>query len=832
MLRHLLAAAWRNLRADRLHAAVGVAGLAFGAAAVILAGLYVASELAYDGFIPGADEVFVVTSDLRMPGQAPVVTDYAPGWIAGRLRASGSPPPTVARLVYDRLTVSHGEIAAREEVAWVDPGFFQVLPLPALAGDPAAALARPDGVVITRAAARRYFGRDAPLGETLDLDGAGPLQVGAVLRDLPPETHLGQELFAAGTAPFSRLARLEAQGGTQRGFATWLVTPRPGQHPAARFETVRMRTYVRAASPGARKALAAALAPDRLGPLAGLPDGSSVRFDLTPLRALHLQAFRGASLGAAETRSSRGALAAIGAAAGMVLVLAVINFVNLATARGARRAVEVGVRKAAGAQRRHLVLQFIGEGALQVLCALVLALALVEVSLPWLNAFLGKALSFPYWRDPRLLAGLLAGAAALSVLAGAYPALVLSAFRPATVLKGGPVAGNGSGRLREALVAGQFAVLIVLILAVIVVWRQTRFAMEEGLKLDTDQILTIEMTPCRTAFETEVRRLPGVTGAACSSVNLLDLDSFDPVKFVMDANLPGGPTVHADVGVVDYGWFELYGIEPLAGRLFSRRHAIDEQKPQDWPKPQHGTIVLNESAVRKLGLPAPQSAIGRRVAVGPGLGEFDVVGVVPDATLNLKSAPVKPTVFMVDFINYPADQVLSVRLDGRRLAETTGAIDRLWRRTGQAGAIQRRFLDDYVRQLYRTTLQQGLLAAALGALALLLAGLGLFALSAFTAERRTKEIGVRKAMGASSAQVFRLLLWRFARPVLIAWAAACPIGWWLMRRWLDGFAYRIELSAWIFLAAGAAALAVAGVTVGGHALAIARRRPVQALRYE
>ncbi len=834
MLRHTLAAALRNLSRNRLYGALSILGLALGLAAAILAGLYIASELNYDRFAPGHQRVFVVTTELRSPGQASVVSDYSPAWLARRIRQGLPQANAAARLVYDQASLPHSATAAREDLAWVDPDFFAILRLPAIAGDPRRALADPGGVVITRTIARKYFGIDAPLGQTIELNGDRLLQVRAVLADFPSETHLTQQVFASGRAAFSRLSRLDSSTNGDSGFATWLVTPRPGETPPVRFESVRLRTYVRIED--RRQAGAAVAALNRLVSggdiLGGLPPGSAVRLDLAAISSLHLQDFRGANLGAGDVRSSPGGLLGLGAAAALVLVLAVVNLVNLTTARATQRAVEVGVRKAAGARRGDLILQFVGEAALQVAAATALALALVELTLPGLNAFLGKTMSLAYWRDPAVALGLLATALLLSLAAGAYPGAVLAAFRPARVLKGGPIETNGSGTVRLALVVGQFAVLIGLIIAVSVIWMQTRLATGQGLRMETDQVLVVQTTPCRGAFEAEIRRLPGVRSAACSSRNLLGLDDFDPVKNVMDAKVAGGPIAHADMGLVDHDWFDLFGIRPLAGRLFSHERGKDELPLQNFPEPQRGSVVINLAAAQALGLANPASALGRQIQVGPGYGEFEIVGVVPDVTLDLKSALVKPTFFLVDFANYPADQVLSIKLEAGRIPETLRAIDGLWKQSGHHGEIQRQFLDDYVRRLYVATVRQGVLVSALCGLAVLLASLGLLGLAAFTAERRTKEIGVRRALGASRGSILRMLVWHFTKPVLLACLISWPLAWLVMRHWLQGFAYQITLTPWIFIAAGLAALAIAWATVLSHTLSVVARKPVDALRHE
>ncbi|MFA7645643.1 MAG: ABC transporter permease [Phenylobacterium sp.] len=834
MLRNYLAAALRNLDRNGFYGAISIAGLALGLTAAILTYLYVGSELAYDRFVEDSAHAFVVTSELRSPGQAQVVSDYAPAWIARQIPSAISQASATARLAYDQVSLRRGSVAAPEELAWVDPTFFSIVRLPAIAGDPSVALADPAGVVITRSLARKYFGVDAPIGETIELDGRQILRVGAVLADLPSETHLTQQIFASGRASFSRLTRIDSAPSADAGYATWLVTSQPEQPVKARFETVRLRTYIRLRNPD--QAPAAAMALNRLiadGAIGrGLPPGSSVRLNLVPLTSLHLENFRGANLGAGDVRASRGGLIGLVATASLVLGLAVVNLVNLTTAQAAERAVEVGVRKVAGARRRDLFIQFVGEASLQVITATALAIALVELSLPALNAFLGKSMSFPYWSNPTAGLALAACVVVLSLAAGGYPGVVLSAFRPAQALKGGAVVPAGPSGVRFALVVGQFTVLIGLVVAVSVVWMQTGYATGQGLRMDTEQVLVVQATPCRSAFEAEVRRLPGVRAAACSSRNLLGLDDFDPVKNVMDANVAGGPTAHADMGLVDQDWFSLYGITPLAGRLFSRDRGKDELPVQNYPELQRGSVVINLAAARALGFSTPAAALGRQVQVGPGYGEFEIVGVTPDTTLDLKSARVKATFFLVDFANYPADQVLSIKLDGDQIPETLRTIDQLWRNSGQAGEIRRQFLDDYVQRLYVATIRQGVLVSVLCGLALLLACMGLLGLASFTAQRRTKEIGVRRALGASRQAILQMLIWQFTKPVLLACLISWPIAALVMRSWLDGFAYRIELSPLIFLAAGLAALFVACATVLTHALRVVSRRPVEALRHE
>ena len=834
MLRHLLITALRNLARNRLQASIAILGLTIGFAAAMLTALFARNELSFDSFIPGADRAYVISSTLKGPGQADIVMDYAPPQSAAWLRLDFPEAKAVARLAYDRVNLRHGQVEASEDIAWVDPEFFDILPLPVVKGNPRRGLEAPEGVVITRTAARRYFGEADPIGRTLVVDRGRSLKVAAVIADLPAESHLTHQIFASSRSPYSIFSRQKAMTNNRpQPFMNFLGTDTPGVGSGFRYDPVRARVYVRLDGPADVERVAQGLSASlrrHAGELR-MPDDTEPSLHLVPVRALHLYPFKGASLGATDARGSLAALTALGAIAALIVTLAVINFVNLTTARAGQRAVEVGVRKAAGARQSQLIAQFVGEAVLQTVLAMVLAIALTELLLPALNAFLSRQIDFPYWRDPRLMLLLAASTVLIGMAAGAYPAFVLAGLRPAIVLKGGPLGGIGSSLLRQGLVVFQFAVLVGLLLAVTVVWRQTIFAMNEGLGMDKTQTLVVYATPCRGAFADEVRRLPGVKGAVCSSRELLGLDDFSPLANDTYITMPGRETVMMGLGLVDFGFFELYGIKPVAGRLFDRAHPSDQLPELDPKRSRHGALVVNESGARRLGFARPGDAVGGRPELFKN-DTYEIVGVVPDFTLDLQNAEIKPRAYLIDFESYPRDQVLSVKLDGRALVPTLAAIDATWRRTAQPGAIRREFLDDYVQRLYVSTLRQGFLVSVLCGVAVFLAVIGLLGLAAFTAERRTKEIGIRKAMGASTGDVLKLLLWGFTKPVLLANLIAWPLGWWLMNRWLTGFTYRIALTPDVFIFAAGTSLAIAWITVLSHALAVARAKPVRALRYE
>jgi putative ABC transport system permease protein len=729
-----------------------------------------------------------------------------------------------ARLEPGRQVLGRDQPTSLETVGWADPDFFRVMAYPALAGDPVAALHSPDGLVLTRAMARKYFGEDAPIGKTLLVGRAQefgqapepphPMRVLAVIQDIPSDTHLKLEVFGAGRAPWSVMGWEDAHPSPFNiDFLTY-VRLKPGASPD------RIRAGLRAFD-------------NRHYPGATTGSSSAQYYRLAPLAELHFVAHDGT--GVLRQPGDRAVDAGIAAVGMLIILIAAINFVTLMTARATRRAVEVGVRKVVGASRTDLLVQFMGEAMLYVLTAMVIAVALVELLLPSVNVFLERTIGFDYLHDPTLLAAMAGTALATAVVAGFYPAMVLSSFRPIQALKGGAGQTGGSAGVRQVLVIAQFAILISLIVMTATIYRQTSFALDDALRLNADQVLRITNF-CLPSFRQELAAIPGVKSAACVSNEAEGEGGSNTV-----VKQPDGSDLTLQEASVDIGFFEMHGLKPVAGRFLSRDHGEDvvlereDVTPDDQP-----SVVLNESAARVLGYKTPQDAVGRpitwtrwsasRGAPGlPPLRSSRIVGVVRDFTLGSIRTPISPTLYFRDM---SGDSYTVARLDGRRLPETLRAIDRLWRTTGHTRPIERMLESQAVQDLYKDVVTQGVAIAICAGLAILIACLGLFALAAFTTERRTKEIGVRKAMGASTFDVVRLLLWQFTQPVLLANLIAWPLAWLAMRRWLDGFAYRVDLPPWLFLAAAATAVLIAWLTVSIHSWLVARARPVLALRYE
>ena len=825
MLRNYLAASWRGARRDGFYALLNVLGLGLGFAAAILIWLFARDELGYDRFLMGYQDVYRAQLTVTDSGRPPQTFNTSPQRLAAELKLDFPEIAQTARASQQSVGLRHGDVEAAESILTVDPDYLAVLGFPLLSGDATTALAAPDSIVLTRRLAEKYFGTVDCVGESLDLDQVHPVRVTAVAEDPPSNTSLPFTALLSGKSSYSSLAEEDREGplppGELHNSVQTYVQLKPGAAPeplAPRFPA-----FVQAHFPDV----------EGRGPLFGL--------HLNPIAALHLHPH---NPGTAEPDDQAQSLDAVEATGLLILLLAGINFVNLVTARAQRRALEVGVRKALGGLRGQLLLQFMGESVLYAMAGMLFGMALAELALPSLNAFLGRQIAFDYWRQPSLVLLPIAAALLFGVAAGIYPAILLSSFPPAVVLKArrdGPI---GGGRLRLALVVFQFTVTIALVIATTVIYRQNLFATTEALHFDKELVLTVNLTgmpyqespdglgrfdgSALEALRQRVLSVPGVRSAAGSLV--VPHATANITDDFGRAGHADRPSVALTQLPVDFDFFQVYGLHSLAGRELSRDRGEDRIAPAD--KKRLTSALLNETAVRALGFPSAEAALGQEIlSTEPGFLTFDfrVVGVEPDVPFNSIRDPVPPSVYFVDPDFF---RVLSLKLSGDHLAETLAGIDAAWHDFVPTHPINRSFVDERIQRLYVDVQAEGRLFAGFAGFAAAIGCLGLIGLSAYTAERRTKEIGIRKALGASTVDVTRLLIWQFVKPVLLANLLAWPIAWWFMRRWLDGFAYRIELDPTPFLVAGLGALVIAVATTGFHALQVARSRPVLALRYE
>lgn len=826
---HYLSAAARGALHHRLYSAINIAGLAVGLTCAIFVVLFIRDELSYDKWIPDTRNLYRVELTINIPDRGPLRTASIPYPMPAAMRDQIPGVTGMTRYFVRGVTLTSSDRQYTQQVAVVDPGFFQLIRLPLMRGNRGSLLQQPDSVVLSQSAAREYFGGADPIGRTLTAangnctsagTGCPPvsLRVTGVVRDLPHNTQLIGDAFI----PTTSLANPISQETRQH----WYDQNGYG--------------YVRLAPGVSPKAVAAAMAPifdqdvtPELSKVAGIHVlGSHVyKAHLTPFAQVHLDSsrwdFNPTPPGSWSTLYG---VAGIGI---LTLLAACFNFMNLTTARATLRAREIALRKLLGAGRGQLILQFLGEAVLITLISLAIALALAEMLLPVFDGFLQRPIALHYATDWRLLL-LLGGIAVVTgLISGSYPALVLSGLRPIAGLRGGGNARSShAGGLRNVLVVLQFAISIGMGIAAGVIFRQVSYARAMNLGFDRHDVLVIGGNyglsgEKEAAFARILRADPRI-----AAVGLSDFVPFESGQSVSTIQVPGRPgifTINTTVIGPDYP--QVYGIPLVAGRLLSADRGADRLSSLAIgtggdPLNEGRDVLVNTAAARQLGL-TPQQAVGRTVLYNH--NHVRIVGVLADARLQGALQAIAP-MFYVYVPSYPMD--VSVRLRPGEVPPTLSFIDRTWHAFMPTVAIQRWFLDGSFDQLYRQDEREGGMLAVFVIVAVFIGCLGLYGLAIFTAERRTKEIGIRKVSGARTGDIVKLMLWRISVPVLVANLIAWPVAYAYLRHWLDGSAYRIALDPLYFVAAGAAALLIAWATVYANTLRLARTSPVHALRYE
>jgi putative ABC transport system permease protein len=804
MLKNYLKIALRNLRRHKGHAFINVLGLAIGIACCVLIGLYVQDELSYDDFHEKASRIYRLASDVKMPQRtgnfAPTSAPMGPALEQDWANVTES---VRFGMVPSKMLLEHGGQQFYEDNAfYADPTVFGVFDFALARGNAETALDKPNSVVLTKSAAGKYFGGKDPIGQTLRVNGEWTATVTGVLAEIPSSSHLQFDLL------FS--------------FATF-----EAQRPSATQNWLRNTVYTYLLlAPGSDQSQLKAQLPKFLDRHVGdqLQETKiDVSLALQPLTDIYLHSDR---LREAGPTGNPTRIYVFSAIAIFVLLIACVNFMNLTTARSTRRATEVGMRKAVGAHRSQLAGQFLSEAVLISLMALLTGLVLARVALPAFNALAGKSLSLSaLYGGPYLLA-LIGLAVGVGLLAGSYPALVLSRFEPAAVLRGlsGSAAG-GSGKLRKGLVIGQFAISIALIVGTLVVYNQLQHMKNQELGFKEEHMLTInfegasQVIQQREAVRREFAEIPSVKSATFSSNTPGEKVLINTyTKFAVG----GGQTSEMAMNVfsVDYNFTDTYGLDLAAGRDFTSRRATDSTS----------AFLINEAAVQKLGFERAKQALGKSVSHSPEMaGGGQVVGVVEDFNYASLRQEIEPLLFQVDPGTFRS---VSLRLKTGNISATLSDLRQAWQRLVPGRPFEYAFLDQRFDRLYQAQERFGQVFSIFAGLAILIACLGLFGLAAFTAERRTKEIGIRKALGASVPSIVGLLSKDFLKLVGIAFVVAVPAAYYAMHQWLEGFAYRISLGAGVFLLAGLIAVLVALATISYHAVRAARTDPVNALRYE
>lgn len=831
MLRNYLTVGFRALIKHRSYAVINISGLALGLAACLMIFLYVQYEISYDKWIPNSENIYQVQTDyVPIESGGEDTTLQMASFVAGpTLKKDFEQVDKVLYFLSRAPTVFHeGQGFNIEKSYMIDGPLFDVFDFPLVYGDASIALRDPGSVVLSQKQSRRFFGEANPVGRTLTLllDGKRvDHRITGVFADLPKNSHIRMEMavrFDPGTY-FAEIPEFLSSWNWQSGWV--YVTLKPGTDP----NTLR----------GQMPAWEQRNIPDE----GDTKTRDQQEYLLTNVRDVHLGTAQDGVMSPGNDRTTIITFAVIAA---LVLAMACVNFINLATARASQRAREVALRKVLGATRRQLIFQFLGESILVVTLAMILALAAVELLLPAFSGFLDADLSLRYLGADGLLVPIIVLILVVGVAGGLYPAVYLSRFQPAKILKANQSSSDaqGSGRLRSGLVVAQFAVSIGLIICTAVVYAQTVHARQidpgfkrEGL-IQIGNIGSPQVSDQIDAVLQEMGRVDGVKSVARTNIGI-DTGNNSTTQIAV----PGRDrTVEIGSYVIDWNFFEAMGVAPVAGRIFDEgRPADDSTRPFprvpeiDRALAARGlNVVINSLAATRLGFSDPASAVGKQVRselfdAEYGAIPLTIVGVVPDLRFNSAREPVQPMMFRVSRRGH---SWMLVRYADADPAAVTQKLEATWKRLAADVPFEAAFSEDIIAELYAAEETRAQTFAGFALLAVVIACLGLYGLAAFTAERRTREIGIRKVFGASSGDIVRLLAWQFSKPVIVANLIAWPVAYWVMRDWLNGFDARIDLSPGPFIIAGLLALIIALATISSHAIKVARANPIRALRYE
>ena len=830
MWRNYWTVAVRALAKSKTYSVINIAGLAIGMAACVMILLYVRYERSYDAWLPDAQNTYQLQAWYpRQTAGEPMFFQMSSYVAKDAIKKDF---PQVERVGYalssSPVIMKDGQASTGDDYVFTDDDFLKVVKLPLISGT---TLSAAGTAVLSQSEAIKRFGTDQVLGRTLTAVSKGvsrDFKVTGVFKDIPKNSHLKLNgiLRVDFNAFWADAPEFLTNWGWQSGWV--YLDLRPGTDVK----------QLEAAIPAWKKRNI----PDEFNDGVRSNQGDEQDFHFVNVRDVHLGKAQGGSMTPGNDQRTITTFAII---AVLILGMAVVNFTNLATARAAQRAREVALRKVLGARRGQLIVQFVAESILISAVAMLLALALVELLVRPFAAFLDADLVLAYLGRDGILLPALGLTLLVGIVSGLYPAFFLSRFQPAQVLKANRSAAEtpGSGRLRAALVVAQFAVSIGLIICTAVVYGQTVYARTVDPGYERDHILQVENVGRQQVLGRieglieQLKKVPGVV-----AVGLTDLGVSTQNNMNTGVILPGA-TKSVEIGnyQVDSGFFDAMGLKLKAGRWFDRNRSIDDQTlPVSRDPAAERTmaargvnVVINELAVKRLGYKSDQDAIGKvfrseLYTRGTGAANLTVIGVIGDTRFRSVRDQVQPLMFREARYG-PSWMDIRYRGDPTQIR---AAAEQKWKQVASDVPFEAKFSEDIVRDLYKAEQSRAQIFAAFALLAVIIGCLGLFGLAAFTAERRTKEIGIRKVLGARTRDIVGLLVWQFSRPVIIANIIAWPVAWWVMRDWLNGFDQRIALTPVPFVVAAAIALAIAVTTVVGHAVKVARANPIHARRYE
>ena len=790
MIRNYLKTFLRSGRRQKIYSFVNVAGLSMGMICCLVIALIVRDEISFDRFHPRFDRIYRVLTETQGAGRpslgAPTALPLAPA-----LKADLAEIEKTAR-ISDQTSclVEAGAKSFYEDLLFVDPEFLEIFSFPLLAGDVRSALAQPSSIMITGRMAKKYFGRENPLGQILTIQNRGDFRVTGVLRDIPRNSHLRFD-FLAPISTLNDLPRWTAWSQFSNDYTYALLSEgTEAEALEAKFPAF-LKKYL----------------PEDLRGDYGLK--------LQPLEEIHFSSIRH-DIAVTSDKKYIYIYPAIGL---FILLIACVNFMNLSTARSSRRAREIGLRKVVGARRSQLIQQFFAESIGLAVVSLLLAGGLVKLVLPRINQFLRKDMAFDPFADGGLAAGLLALTLVVGLISGSYPALVLSSFQPAAVLKKQSIVRGRRHSFLTMSVICQFAVSILLIICTMTVFRQLNFMKNRDLGFPADQIVALPLSGSPIVNNTETFRREILQNPAVVSASISSGTPASGYGITMDF-LPEGRDESSKISMAvifaDFDFLATYGLTLVAGRDFSLAFATDKTQ----------AVLINETAAKKLPWDSP---LGKRFTDGEAGESREIIGVVKDFHYDSMRSRIEPTAIA---ISSSLPRFLSAKIRPENVAQTLAFLETTWKNHAPRNPFSYFFINEEFDNWYRSERRLGTIFSVFAGLAVFISCLGIFGLAAFSVEQRTKEIGVRKILGASTPGILRLLSGEFLGWIAIANLIAWPVAYLAMKKWLMGFPYRTPMGYGMFVLAGLTALGLAWATISAQSFKAATANPADSLRYE
>jgi putative ABC transport system permease protein len=825
MIKNYLLVAIRNLVRHRLYSVINIAGLAIALSCAILIVLFVRDELSWDRWLPGSTNLYRLSTTLNYPGRPAEHFAITAFPLLAAVKENVPEVLAATHIVPEDVTIGAGGNQFYETAQVVDPGFFQVIKLPFVEGSPAGVFAQPNSAVISQSAARKYFGTSDPLRKIITVSGTvcatpkgacqtsvRPLVVRGVVRDLPHNSQLVANVVFPTTSAADEMSLRQKENWTFLSGYSY-ISLAPGSD--AKSITQKINQVI-----------------DR-----SFDAGKVVNLKLrgSEFEHIHLTRFWDVHLSTEKFNfdmkqaGSPETVYGIAAIAVLILLIAAFNYTNLTVAQANLRAKEIALRKCFGAQRRQVALQFLGESILLALLSFPVALSIVEAVLPLYNRVLARPLQLHYLDNWRLFLGFGALTFLVGLLSGIYPALILSGIKPAVSLRKGTILGGRSAVFRTGLIALQFAVSIGLGVVTITIFSQTDFERKIALGFKHGNVLVAESGSgmagsARESFVQAIASLPAVEKVAVSTTAPFANAVISGTHVHVPGNMQDFVVIPMSAGP-EYP--VLYGMRLLSGRLLSRAYASDRFSASGNAANEGRNILVNESAARLFGLGAG-SAVGKSIIMADG-SHVTIVGILGDSLVDGAARSASPTVY---FYNPETAGAVSIKVRDGQMAAAIGSINKVWKDFAPESAIQMRFLSRDFEVSFNDLERRGLILGIFVVIAIVVACLGLFGVAAFSVERRTREIGVRKVFGARSRDIVRLLMRQFSIPILIASLIAWPVTYFYLHGWLEQYPSRISLNPLHFAAASLAALFISSATVFVHARRVAGANPIQALRYE